>query len=88
MTPEIRPYVNGSSETNSLHLQVYRSPSNEAELLANTTWDILSPEEGKWTHRTIADKESVPSFDFALEKAKAFAVQRSIPVIFVENGAA
>ncbi|MHC4219652.1 MAG: hypothetical protein ACYSU7_14510 [Planctomycetota bacterium] len=88
MIPEIRPYENGSSEPDSLRLHVYRKPSDDSVLLANVQWHILIPDEGKLKLRTISDREVVPSLGSALEKATQFAIERSIPVIFVQNDAA
>lgn len=84
---EIRPYENGSSEPNSLHLHVYRAPSDKTQLIANLSWDRLYP-EGTWNRVTLADKENVESYEAAVAIANQYADQRSIPIVFVENDAA
>ena len=84
MIPEIRPYENGSSEPNSLHLHTYPKPSDKSVLLSNLSWDVLT-DGREWMHRRLTVQEPVPSRECALERANQFAVERGIPVLVVEH---
>ena len=83
---EVTQYQDGNSEPNSLHVHTYRAPSDPSKLLCNVTWDVI--EGQSWKVRTIADKEEVPSHEFAIERAQKFAHERSIPIILEQNDAA
>ena len=82
----VRPYEDGNSEPNSLHVHTYRAPSDSNRLLCNVTWDVLAGTS--WEVRPIEDRAEVPSHEVAMERAQKFAHERSIPIIFEQNDAA